>query len=154
VEKHQQARQAFRKIVEREFAEANKEGCPLCLIFADIDQFRQINEAYGHDGGDQVLAEMSQLLQSQVRDKDIFARWGGEEFIVLTPDTTLSDAQEIAEHMRKAVKEHRFPQAGQVTISLGIAAYRAGDTPADLIGRTDRATHRAKERGRNRVELE
>jgi diguanylate cyclase (GGDEF)-like protein len=154
VEKHQQARKQFNQVIDQAINKANRNGSSLALIFADIDQFRQINETYGHDAGDRVLAEMLQVLQRQIREANPLARWGGEEYIVLAPETALPDAQAVAERIRKAVEEHAFPSVGQVTISLGIAAYRAGDTSTDLIGRAEGAVHRAKEKGRNRVELE
>lgn len=152
--KHQEARSKLEQVIDQALDEASTQDRPLSLIALDIDDFRGVNTTYGHDVGDRVLTDISSLAQQQIRDSDSFMRYGGDEWVILAPDTTLSDAKAMAERIRKAVESHEFAEAKQVTISLGVATYRTGDTAASLIERADGAAYRAKIGGRNRVEIE
>ncbi len=115
----------FTDYLEKEFAFADRHGGPLALIFMDIDYFKKINDTYGHPAGDQVLADLSQLMSSLLRTEDVLARFGGEEFTVLCRGSDLVGAQVVADRLRRAAAEHKFTHAGReipVTISLGVVA--------------------------------
>jgi diguanylate cyclase (GGDEF)-like protein len=139
------------------FDTAKKSKKPLTLIMADLDYFRQINEAYGHDMGDKTILEVVKVFKKNLRETDILARYGGDEFTVLLPDTGLEKACNIAEEIRKEVEKLDFlsTMTGPVThlsTSQGIASYpETVDTLQDLRKKADEALYQAKERGRNRI---
>jgi two-component system cell cycle response regulator len=135
-----------------EIVRARRSGGALSVIMADIDHFKRINDEYGHAAGDKVLAGLGALLQTQARQTDIAARFGGEEFIVLLPHTALAPAMLKAEKLRKAIAAiftDRFPHP--VTSSFGVAELSAGEDSASLLRRADAALYQAKQGGRNRV---
>ncbi len=135
-----------------EIARARRHGTPLSAIMADIDHFKRVNDERGHAAGDKVLAHFGELLRSQVRPADIAARFGGEEFVLLLPQTNLAHAASMAERIRKALAtEVVDPLAAPVTSSFGVAQLSAHDDGESLLGRVDAALYRAKEGGRNRV---
>ena len=139
-------------LVER----AVSRGRPLSYMIADLDRFKSINDAFGHDGGDDVLREFANLLRRQVRGADLVCRYGGEEFVVIMPDTDPEIAGRVAERVRAAVAEKSFDLANgrkiPVTVSVGIASLEGrGDTIAALAKRADTALYEAKSAGRNRV---
>lgn len=121
------------------------------VLMIDIDNFKQINDTYGHDVGDTVLKGMVLRLRSSVRSSDQVARWGGEEFLILAPETDLSEAATLAEHLRHGVASHPFVMQHPVTISLGVATFRGDDTLLSLIKRADDALYEAKSQGKNKV---
>lgn len=125
---------------------------PLSLIMFDIDFFKKINDFYGHDIGDTTLQHVAQTILQRLRSADIFARWGGEEFMILLPKTSLDDAMELAEDLRRAVEEEVFDSVGHITISFGVALMEPEDEGCDLLKRADKALYTAKHNGRNRVE--
>ncbi len=125
---------------------------PLSLLLLDVDHFKTINDRYGHSVGDEVLRELSSLVSDHIRSDDHFARWGGEEFILVCGNTALAQAKEIAEQLRELISEHRFAGHLQVTVSIGVAQLQRRETLEGLFIRTDRALYRAKDKGRNRVE--
>lgn len=130
-------------------------GSNFAAIMLDIDYFKKINDKYGHLAGDFILKEMSLLIHNGLRDSDIFARVGGEEFVVLLPRTKLNGALKTAEKICRAVKEHKFNFNGEIislTISLGITSTMNGDTYFSILDRIDKALYKAKNSGRNRVE--
>ncbi len=133
---------------------------PLSLILADIDHFKQINDTHGHLIGDNVLKILSRLLQKQIKGKDIAARFGGEEFIIILPQTPLKGAFAVAEQIRKTLEEIRWTTRGSgkaigtITISLGVAQYKEDETIESLIARSDNALYSAKKAGRNRTMTE
>jgi two-component system cell cycle response regulator len=130
---------------------------PISILILDIDFFKAINDSYGHSAGDDVLKEFSRRLKKAVRGIDLACRYGGEEFVVVMPDTDVAMATMVAERLRKRIAAEPFPinqNTGTVpvTISIGIAAMRSSeDSPADIIKRADKALYRAKREGRNRV---
>ncbi|MCG6656238.1 diguanylate cyclase [Halomonas campisalis] len=132
---------------------AQESGAELSMMFLDIDHFKAVNDNHGHDVGDAILHALTELVQKRLRKTDLLARWGGEEFTLLLPETPLEGACQLAERLRADVAAAVMPGPG-VTISLGLAAYQAGDTARDLIRRADAALYRAKRRGRNRVEVD
>jgi diguanylate cyclase (GGDEF)-like protein len=126
---------------------------PLSLVLFDIDNFKKINDTYGHPVGDQVLIQLSQFVPNLIRSTDLLARWGGEEFLILAPGSDGPMAFQAAEKLREAVGSLMFHQVRLVTCSFGVAQYAPGETAADLIARADAALYRAKTSGRNQVKL-
>ncbi|GLH65957.1 diguanylate cyclase [Geothrix edaphica] len=124
----------------------------LSLIMLDLDLFKHVNDTFGHGVGDEVLKSITGTVRGQLRASDALARWGGEEFVVLCPATTLAGATILAEKIRKAVEARSIPQVGMVTISLGVAQHQGLEELDAWVGRADEALYRAKERGRNRTE--
>jgi diguanylate cyclase (GGDEF)-like protein len=142
-------------VLEKELAEWKRYGSPLGCLMVDVDHFKNINDRYGHGAGDSVLKELAQLLKDILREADTVARWGGEEFLILLPQTGQDGASVTALKILRAVTELRLPQIPdlRVTVSIGIApAGRSTDTPAKLVRAADLALYEAKNRGRNRIE--
>jgi diguanylate cyclase (GGDEF)-like protein len=129
---------------------------PFCLMIADLDHFKQINDAWGHTTGDRALVEFANLLQRQCRSEDLVARFGGEEFVVLFPDHTLDTAARIAERLRVQTPSATPRELGdrRIHASFGVAQAVPGETAQQLIRRADAALYRAKSLGRDRVEIE
>ncbi|RDI95373.1 GGDEF domain-containing protein [Meiothermus sp. QL-1] len=146
-------RRGMQEVLELELERARRYGQPLALLLADIDRFKLVNDTYGHSVGDQVLREVAARLQRHLRENDVLARWGGEEFLLLAPGTDLPQAQRLAQRLLEVVRQS--PLTGvSVTLSIGVAAYRPGDTPAALLSRADEAMYRAKGGGRDQVVAE
>lgn len=129
---------------------------PLSLVMVDIDHFKAINDAHGHDCGDEVLKEFAGRVRHSVRGSDVVSRYGGEEFVILMPETNLAIARQVGERLLKKVAGEPFGvrkgrESMQVTISIGIASSHEGDTPESVMKRADVALYRAKSDGRNRV---
>lgn len=129
---------------------ARRNNHPLSVIFMDIDHFKQINDTYGHRMGDYVLIEISSLIKERLRESDIVGRWGGEEFVMILPNTGLNEAIMLAEKLRVMIDSHRFDH-GKATCSFGVAQMIDDDTEETLIHRADAMLYVAKEHGRNRV---
>ena len=141
-------------LLEQEVERAKFQHSPLSVMLIDIDFFKRVNDTYGHQVGDQVLINLSSLLQKRIRSTDSLARWGGEEFLLILPSASVDNAKKIAEIIRKSVYELDFPNlAESVTVSIGISAFGITDTPNTIIRRADEALYEAKRNGRNRVEL-
>lgn len=141
-------------LAEHEMARARRSGEPLALVIADIDHFKQINDCRGHEAGDNVLAHTGKLLASLCRDHDVVARWGGEEFLILLPATSLAAANEIAERLRTEVAASPIVQGNtcvSCSLSLGVTSLIANETFSHAVARADRALYRSKAEGRNRV---
>lgn len=126
---------------------------PLSMLILDIDFFKKVNDEHGHSVGDQVLIKMANVLQSNLRASDTLTRWGGEEFVVLCPNTTLSTVAMLAERLRESIARTTFPEVGPVTISLGVAECMVGEAWEDWFKRADAALYRAKAGGRNQVQI-
>ncbi len=129
---------------------------PLSVVIVDVDHFKQINDNFGHKTGDRVLQELARRMQQVGRKSDILGRYGGEEFVMVLPETELQQAQVVAEKLRGLVQRLRFHYEQKpvpVTLSAGAAQVRTGEDPASLLERADRALYRAKHEGRNRVVL-
>jgi len=147
-------RRHFEEAVESEIHRSRRYGHPLSLLMLDIDHFKRINDTFGHGVGDQVLREIANCVRSTIRLSDSLTRWGGEEFIVLMPNTGISSAAVLAERIREQLASHEFSGIGQVTASLGVAEYVLTASREDWLERADRAMYRAKAAGRNRVEID
>lgn len=141
----------FDRVIARELDRSIRFKQPVSLIFLDIDRFKRVNDAYGHQAGDEVLRELVQVIGETIRSIDAVFRWGGEEFMVLASQTGYRDSAALAEKIRAKVEQHRFPGVGPVTISLGVAEHIATESAEIWIGRADDALYRAKDGGRNRV---
>ncbi|HEX4406210.1 MAG TPA: GGDEF domain-containing protein [Polyangia bacterium] len=146
----------FTERIESEYLYAVRHDAPVSLMFIDIDHFKRINDVHGHPAGDYVLVELAKLAHGCLRNEDIFSRYGGEEFAVISRGTDVAESQALAERLRRAVEAHAFSFEGKpisVTISVGVArAPRAGVTsPADLVAVADETMYLAKRSGRNRV---
>jgi two-component system, cell cycle response regulator len=131
-------------------------GKPLAVLMLDVDHFKAINDTYGHDAGDEVLREFALRIRKSIRGLDLACRYGGEEFIVVMPETDLSAAALVAERLRRTIASEPFAlqrgeRATNVTISVGIAALGSGDDAPKVLKRADEALYRAKRAGRNRV---
>ncbi|MHB9131081.1 MAG: GGDEF domain-containing protein [Armatimonadota bacterium] len=142
----------------KEMRRATRYNRPISLIFADLDYFKRINDSYGHDAGDRALQAAADCLRKCLRDTDVLARYGGEEFVVLLPETTLAQAEILAERLRQAIEALHIPLRGEtvlnMTISCGVAAYpTTADTMEDLLRSADQAMYQAKQVGRNRVRV-
>lgn len=139
-------------------AEAHRYEKPLSLIILDVDHFKQFNDTWGHDVGDLVLKHVAKLLQNNIRSADIPCRYGGEEFVIVLPDTHLENAVRAAEKIRNVVEDTPLvledqPEPLRVTLSLGVAELKKEDTLDTLIRRADQALYAAKRGGRNRTEV-
>lgn len=143
-------RYRFTELFDIELQRVQRYGGGLALIMFDIDHFKSINDTHGHATGDMVLKEIANLVRHLIRSNDLLVRWGGEEFMILVPNTG-NEAAELAEKLCVAVENHRFSDLPKVTASFGVSAYARGDTLETLCARTDEALYRAKHQGRNRV---
>lgn len=126
-------------------------GQPFAAVLADIDHFKQVNDDFGHLEGDRVIVEVASALEDGRRSNDVVARWGGEEFLVLLPDSDVSTAAEVAEKMRCRIESTIRVGDRHVTASFGVAAHRVGESPDGLFERADSALYAAKHAGRNTV---
>ncbi len=126
----------------------------LSVIFFDIDFFKKVNDTYGHKVGDEVLKELVNLVSSHLRKSDIFGRWGGEEFLIILPETTKEEALKLAEKLRKYIQLHKFNKIEKLTCSFGVTSIKENDNSKTIIARVDKKLYKAKQNGRNRVEIE
>lgn len=152
-------RKAFDQMLEQAIQDNGEQESPFCLIIGDIDHFKMFNDTYGHLVGDKVLRYVGKTIKACVKGKDMAARFGGEEFVLVLPDTDIKGGEIVAEQVRNAISksnltDHKNNQEyGKITISLGIGQYQAGEQPNQLLERTDKALYQAKKNGRNRVEI-
>lgn len=144
-------RHFFDQRVVEELERAKRYKVPISLIMFDLDHFKKINDQWGHGYGDEVLVRVATCVQKLVRHSDVFARWGGEEFIVMLPQTTLQEASFAAEKLREAIEKIMHPAIGQTTASFGVAECIPDETFDKWSTRVDRAMYRAKSLGRNCV---
>ncbi|MGF1782302.1 sensor domain-containing diguanylate cyclase [Vibrio fluvialis] len=130
------------------------ENIPFSVLALDIDYFKKVNDTYGHDVGDELLKNVSQLMKNQAREHDVLCRSGGEEFMIFLPNTDLNRAFEAAERMRKSIEIYSFPTVGNITISIGISSWEGlSERIDDVIKKSDQALYKAKNNGRNRTEV-
>ena len=147
-------RRHLMEVLSQEFEEGKRYSTNLSFIMLDIDDFKSINDLYGHQKGDMVLKEIGKLLKRNLRSTDIVGRYGGEEFAIILPQTDIKGARITAERIRKQVEKHRFEGLNRVTISLGVSSNKNCNSIDELIKRADNALYSAKRKGKNRVEVE
>ena len=146
----------FAVIATRLFAQAQRYDRPASLLMVDSDNLKQVNDTHGHEAGNRMLRHVVKSMQAQLRFTDVAARYGGDEFVVMLPDTPMRGALEVAERMRRAIEEASFATDGgrlPCTVSIGVASFpEHGRTLDALMSRADRGLYQAKSAGRNRVE--
>ena len=150
-------RTAFSDSLQREINLSLRSSRDLSLVFFDIDHFKQVNDTYGHECGDMVLASAANCIKESLRGSDIVFRYGGEEFVILLSDTDLAGAKTISERIRLKIENHTIAYGMntlKLTASLGISTLRKNDTPESLTKRADKAMYLAKENGRNQIQTE
>ncbi len=150
-------RRAFDKILDAQIQIAPNKNSPLSLILTDIDHFKKINDRFGHVVGDEVLRLVARTISKSIKSRDMAARFGGEEFAIILPDTELVNAMQIADQLRqvlesqKWVVHHRKESIGTITASFGVAEHKFGEKKSTFMNRTDQKLYDAKSSGRNRV---
>jgi len=149
-------RRYLMEVLEREYSRAQRTGGVLSLLILDIDHFKEVNDRFGHQEGDAVLARTASIFSNELRGYDTAVRFGGDEYVAVLPDTSLNDATAVAERIRKSVSDTTFGgrlKGERITVSLGIAAYpgKEVETIEDLVREADGALYRAKAGGRNRT---
>ncbi|MCK4647322.1 GGDEF domain-containing protein [Candidatus Pacearchaeota archaeon] len=142
----------FENMLEMEMEKAKRGKQKLSLVIIDIDFFKKINDTYGHMKADELLAQLAKVLMEQVRKSDIAARFGGEEFIILLPETNLEKAKRFTTRLRNAIKADNMLSKHGVEVSGGITEFKKSDTAKRLKERVDKALYQAKKQGRNRFE--
>jgi diguanylate cyclase (GGDEF)-like protein len=146
-------RRRFNELLAGEIGRSRRFRFPLSLIMFDIDHFKKINDTYGHNTGDTILKEIAHVVMADIRTYDIFARWGGEEFMILVPSSKVAEAVSMAEKIRSTIEKYDFTEVGTITCSFGVTEHREGESIDSLFTRVDGALYKAKEHGRNRVEM-
>jgi len=148
-------RRQMQYLLDQELERFKRSGEPVSLMLMDFDHFKQLNDSRGHDAGDKVLQAFADILRQELRAQDLVARWGGEEFLVIMPQCTVSDALKTAERLRVALETYRGKSTGgadfEATVSIGVTDLRQGDDAVTAVSRADRAMYQSKELGRNRV---
>ncbi|MBL1243340.1 MAG: diguanylate cyclase [Sulfurimonas sp.] len=144
-------RYSMNQHITNEMNRIKRYGSSFALMMLDIDFFKKVNDTYGHDVGDYILKEFSTIVEKTIRDTDVFARWGGEEFLVLAPGENTKGAKALAEKIRKNVYEYDFNTVGNITISIGLSVCNSFSDKEKLLKNIDDALYEAKENGRNRV---
>ena len=144
-------RHGFADVAAGELHRAQRYHRSLSLIILDLDYFKAINDRHGHAVGDQVLCELSRLVRDNLRAADVFCRWGGAEFVILTPETSVEDARRLADKLGQRMREFRVDGVPHFTASFGVATYEPGDDAESLFAKADRALYEAKSTGRDRV---
>ena len=139
------------EVLSEQVALRKRYGQRFSIIMIDIDYFKLINDNFGHPAGDAALVKVANLLQDGTRETDICGRWGGEEFIIITPDTNCDGAEKMAENLRFNIEKSAVNSLDDLTASFGVAELRKGETKESLIKRADNALYKAKEKGRNCV---
>ena len=150
-------RRAIMDLLSTELSRAKRLQTPLSVFFADLDFFKRVNDSYGHLVGDDVLRSVAEKMSSAVREYDHVGRYGGEEFLVVLPNCTAEAAREVAERVRQHISDEPIVmplRKSRITVSIGVSQWHSGQEVRDLLHRADVALYRAKQNGRNRVEVE
>ena len=146
-------RRRFERQLEREVTRTQRYTRPFCLLYLDIDNFKRVNDTYGHEAGDEAIRRLALTLQAGTRGIDLAARIGGEEFAVILPETDFEGGLDVAERLRASIKEMEIPTVGRITASFGVAEFPlCAATGRELISVADVALYEAKRQGRDRVE--
>jgi len=144
-------RRALYQILEREMERSARYGKTFSIILFDVDKFKEVNDTYGHFAGDHVLRGIADLMRRAIRQTDSISRWGGEEFLIVLPETETQAAMMFAERILKLMHSTRFGRVSNVTASFGVAVYAPELTLEELLHRADHAMYQAKQNGRNQV---
>lgn len=147
-------RRGLDEVLEREMARAERTRSPLCVALVDLDDFKKLNDTHGHLAGDGALIHLVRVVKNTLRTMDVLARFGGEEFMIVLPNTSLDDAMQTVTRVQRELTKQIFMHDNQrllITFSAGVALYQAGEEQSALIGRADAATYKAKRAGKNRV---
>ena len=144
-------RKRFEELLCQEIRRSNRYGTRISVAMFDLDHFKHVNDTHGHEAGDKVLQEVARLTRQNLRETDIFSRWGGEEFMILAQETDRNGIMKLAEKTRLAIAQHRFDSVDHVTASFGIAQYQPGESQTSFLKRLDEALYKAKKAGRNCV---
>ena len=139
------------KLLSKSISYAKRHKTPLSIIFFDIDFFKSVNDNYGHEMGDKILKEVAELISNNLREYDLFGRWGGEEFIIILPNTDIKNALKVAQKLKKAVENFNFAHNETLTCSFGVTQFQTSDNIKSLLKRADTFLYKAKKNGRNRV---
>lgn len=145
-------RRKIEEILKSEIERSKRYGNPLSVILVDIDDFKELNDTFGHQTGDRVLREVARVISENLRKTDCLGRLGGEEFLIILPETTPMKARLVAERIRRNIEDLDL-RVGKITVSAGVTGLKVGETLETLINRVDRAMYLAKERGKNRTEV-
>lgn len=143
----------FHALFEGERQKSLRYGHVFSFVIFDIDHFKKVNDTFGHQVGDHVLQGLAALVANAIRANDLFARWGGEEFVLLLPETDAAGGVAFSEKIRRLIEAHAFPEVGKVTVSIGLTTFGPGDDLGSLCSRADQALYVSKAEGRNRVSL-
>ncbi len=146
-------RQHIQEILEKQITNVKRYNRDISIVLIDIDHFKEVNDNYGHDVGDLVLSVFSEVVSAEIRETDYFGRYGGEEFLLVLPETDLEGATAVAEKVRAALVVNDFGDVPNVTASFGVACRTKGENRQDLIKRSDIAMYESKKNGRNRVSV-
>ncbi len=146
-------RRKIHEIIETEIKRSRRYNSAFAVLLLDIDDFKIINDTFGHNAGDKVLVQFSSIIGHTIRESDIASRWGGEEFLVICPETTTEGAISLAEKIRYNIENNNFEEAGNITASIGVAGAQHGDNVKSLIFRADEALYSSKKAGKNRVTM-
>jgi diguanylate cyclase len=147
-------RRGLDDMLERAFARAERRNLPLCVAMLDIDDFKRLNDTHGHSAGDGALVHLVQVVKDTLRAMDVIGRFGGEEFLVVLPDTGLEDAARVVTRLQRELTKRIFMYDQErilITFSAGVALRKPGEEQAALIKRADDAAYTAKRAGKNRV---
>jgi diguanylate cyclase (GGDEF)-like protein len=144
-------RRYISELSSKEIKEAKRYEKNLSIAILDIDYFKNINDTYGHNIGDSVLKVFSKIISENIRDSDLFGRWGGEEFIIVFTNTSLDQAYEKCLKLKELIENYKFEKVHKITCSIGVASIDASDRIYDIIERADKALYEAKQSGRNKV---
>lgn len=147
-------RYAFNEALSKEIYKSHRHNVMFSLLMLDLDHFKDINDTYGHDIGDSILIKTTEIVKSCLREEDVFARVGGEEFMIILPQTDISTAFEIAERIRHRIESFSFDPDQSITLSIGVSTYHKGEDAVEVTKRADIALYEAKNRGRNTVVTE
>ena len=144
-------RRGFVPRIEEEVSRVDRYPGDLSIIVSDIDSFKLVNDNFGHGVGDKLLAEFAQILLAHTRSSDLVARWGGEEFVVLAPNTEMTACLDLAEKLKSVVEEHSFKDVGHITSSFGVTQFQQSEDWSEFFDRADTNLLKAKHAGKNRV---
>ncbi|MGC9491406.1 GGDEF domain-containing protein, partial [Vibrio genomosp. F10] len=136
-------------VLSNELYRLNRYSQKLTIMIIDIDNFKLVNDSLGHEIGDEVLKQLVEIIQSNIRNSDLFARWGGDEFLCLLPDTGINDAEGLAEKLVNITYSTFKSKNLPATLSIGLAEAEARQTPSDVLRCADSALYKAKENGKN-----